>query len=94
MNEVDPSDATDFAASPPMALTIGALSVLHVLCCGIPLLLAAGVPLATVLPWELVAGAVAVVACLLILRRVRAGHSGGAGPVQNDCCATKANRRA
>lgn len=43
MNEVDPSDRTDFGASPPMATTIALLSVLHVLCCGLPLLLLSGV---------------------------------------------------
>ena len=41
MNEVDPNDSTDFAASPPMTLTIGTLSLLHGFCCGVPLLLAA-----------------------------------------------------
>lgn len=93
MNEVEPNDTTDFAARPPLALTIGALSVLHFLCCGIPLLLAAGVPLATVLPWEYVGGAVVVGASFLIFRGVRAGLPGGAGPIQDGCCAIEADGR-
>ena len=47
-NEVSADDHTDFAASPPMVTTIGALGLLHALCCGIPLLLLSGVPLAAV----------------------------------------------
>lgn len=94
MNEVDPTNATDFGASPPMALTMGTLSLLHVLCCGVPLLLVSGSSLATVLSsWELLVLGVVVIAAILLLRRVRARRSRGARPVQDDCCATKANGR-
>lgn len=49
-NEVDPSDPTDHSADAPMGLTIVALSALHVLCCGLPLLLLSGVSLTALLP--------------------------------------------
>lgn len=49
-NEVDPSDSTDHGADAPMGLTIVALSALHVLCCGLPLLLLSGVSLTALLP--------------------------------------------
>lgn len=49
-NEVDPLDPTDHSAKAPMALTIVALSALHALCCGLPLLLLSGVSLTTILP--------------------------------------------
>lgn len=47
-NEVNADDQTDFTASPPMVTTIGALGLLHGLCCGILVLLLSGVSLATV----------------------------------------------
>lgn len=94
MNEVDPNDSTDFAASPPMTLTIGTLGVLHVLCCGVPLLLASGVSLATVLSsWEILVAAIGSVAAILLLRRVGTQPSAGARSIQDGCCATKANGR-
>lgn len=49
-NEVDLSDPTDHSANAPMALTIVVLSVLHALCCGLPLLFLSGVSLTTILP--------------------------------------------
>lgn len=48
-NEVEPGDPTDFAASPPMAVTVAALALLHVLCCSLPILFS-GVSLLSFLP--------------------------------------------
>ena len=57
-NEVDPSDQTDHGAKPPMAFTIAALAGLHLLCCGLPLLLLSGVSLATIVPRSPIIGAI------------------------------------
>ena len=60
MNEVDPTDKTDFAAKPPMVTTIAVLGMFHFICCGIPLLLLSGVSLATILPsWPVIGGGTA-----------------------------------
>ena len=60
-NEIDTSDTTDHSAKPPMGFTIVALSALHVLCCGLPLLLLSGVSLATVFPtWPAIGGALVI----------------------------------
>ncbi len=73
-NEVDPSDTTDFGAKPPMALTIGLLSVLHVLCCGLPLLLLSGVSVATIFPsWPVVGSILAVLGAVGFVWYLRKG---------------------
>lgn len=55
-NEVDPSDTTDYAAKPPAGFAVGLVAGLHVLCCGLPLLLLSGVSLTTLLPkWPAIA---------------------------------------
>lgn len=60
-NEVDPDDDTDFAAKPPMGFVVTFLAGLHVLCCGLPLLLLSGVSLATIFPsWPVIGGIIAV----------------------------------
>lgn len=54
-NEVDAADPTDFEARPPMGFVFVALTALHVLCCGLPLLLLSGVSLATIFPsWPVI----------------------------------------
>lgn len=73
-NEIDPSDTTDFGASPPMGLTIAALSAFHFLCCGIPLLLLSGVSLATLVPsWPVAGGALALVGLVGFVWYLRKG---------------------
>lgn len=49
-NEVDPADTTDFAAKPPMGTVIALLSGFHFLCCGIPIMVASGVSLNSLMP--------------------------------------------
>jgi len=49
-NEVDPGDTTDFAAKPPMGTVIALLSGFHFLCCGIPIMVASGVSLGSLVP--------------------------------------------
>lgn len=73
-NEVDPSDTTDFGAKPPMGLTIVALSALHFVCCGLPLLLLSGVSLATLFPsWPVIGGIVAVLGVVGFVWYLRKG---------------------
>ncbi len=73
-NEVDPSDTIDYGAKPPMALTIGLLSVLHVLCCGLPLLLLSGVSVATIFPsWPVVGSILAVLGAVGFVWYLRKG---------------------
>lgn len=60
MNEVDPTDKTDFAAKPPMVTTVAVLGIFHFICCGIPLLLLSGVSLTTIFPsWPVIGGGTA-----------------------------------
>lgn len=60
-NEVYASDNTDHAAEAPMGFAVMLIAGLHVLCCGLPLLLLSGVSLATILPsWPMLGGALAV----------------------------------
>lgn len=61
-NEVDPSDTTDFAAKPPMGTVIALLSGFHFLCCGIPLMVASGVSLSSLLPSSTAVGALLAMA--------------------------------
>lgn len=61
-NEVDPSDTTDFAAKPPMGTVIALLSGFHLLCCGIPLMVASGVSLSSLLPSSTAVGALIAMA--------------------------------
>ncbi len=61
-NEVDPSDTTDFAAKPPMGTVIALLSGFHFLCCGIPIMVASGVSLSSLLPSSNVVGALVALA--------------------------------
>lgn len=56
-NEVDPADTTDFAAKPPMGTVIALLSGFHFLCCGIPIMVASGVSLNSLMPSSNVVGA-------------------------------------
>lgn len=56
-NEVDPGDTTDFAAKPPMGTVIALLSGFHFLCCGIPIMVASGVSLSSLVPTSNSAGA-------------------------------------
>lgn len=73
-NEVDPSDTTDFGAKPPMGLTITLLAALHVLCCGLPLLLLSGVSLATIFPsWPVIGAVVAVLGIVGFVWYLRKG---------------------
>ncbi len=73
-NEVDQNDTTDFGAQPPTALAIGLLSVLHVLCCGLPLLLLSGVSLATIFPsWPVVGSILAVLGVVGFVWYLRKG---------------------
>ena len=73
-NEVDPSDKTDFAAKPPMGTVIAVLSGFHFLCCGIPLMVASGVSLSSLLPSPTVVGAlVAMAASAWLIRHLRSG---------------------
>jgi len=63
MNEVEPTDTTDFGAKPPMAIIFAALTALHFVCCGVPLLLLSGVSLAFIVPfWPLIGGGMAALA--------------------------------
>lgn len=93
MNEVDPNDTTDFGASPPMATTIGILSLFHFICCGGGLLLLSGVSLATIFPWwPVIGGALPLLALLRFLRMRRTGLR-SARPPKDHCCANKADER-
>lgn len=49
-NEVEPGDTTDFAAKPPMGTVIALLSGFHFICCGIPIMVASGVSLSSLVP--------------------------------------------
>ena len=61
-NEVDATDNTDHAAEAPMGFAVMLIAGLHVLCCGLSLLLLSGVSLATILPsWPVLGGALALV---------------------------------
>lgn len=74
MNEVDPTDETDFAAKPPMGTVIALLSVFHFLCCGIPLLLLSGVSLATIFPsWPVIGGGIAMLGIVGFVWYLRKG---------------------
>lgn len=71
-NEVDTADTTDFAAKPPLALTIVTLGAFHFLCCGVPLLLLSGFSLATLLPsWPVAISIAAAGTLILIVRHFR-----------------------
>lgn len=70
MNEVEPTDATDFAAKPPMAAIFTVLTLFHFVCCGLPLLLLSGVSLAFIAPfWPFIGGGIAALAFSAFLRR-------------------------
>lgn len=56
-NEVDPSDMTEYSAKPPMGTVIALLSGFHFLCCGIPIMVASGVSLSSLVPSSNVVGA-------------------------------------
>ena len=74
MNEVDPTDKTDFAAEPPMVTTIAVLGIFHFLCCGIPLLLLSGVSLATIFPsWPALGGGMAAIGVIGFVWYLRKG---------------------
>lgn len=60
-NELDPSDQTDHSAKPPMAVVVVALAGLHLLCCGLPLLLLSGLSLTAIVPRFPVIGAILAV---------------------------------
>ncbi|MDP9414437.1 MAG: hypothetical protein M3Q08_10195 [Pseudomonadota bacterium] len=73
-NEVEPSDNTDYGAKPPMGATIALLSALHVLCCGLPLLLLSGVSLATIFPsWPVIGAILAVLGVVGFVWYLRKG---------------------
>lgn len=57
-NEVDATDTTDHAAKPPLGFAIVLIAGLHVLCCGVPLMLVSGVSLAAIFSYWPVMGAV------------------------------------
>lgn len=59
-NEVDSSDLTDHSAKAPLALSIVALSALHVLCCGVVPLLLSGITAATILSFPPLVGGIIV----------------------------------
>lgn len=64
-NEVEVTDNTDHAAEAPMGFAVTLIAGLHVLCCGLPLLMLSGVSLATIFPsWPLVGGALAFLGLL------------------------------
>lgn len=73
MNEVEPTDATDFAAKPPMVAIFTVLTLFHFVCCGLPLLLLSGVSLAFIAPvWPFIGGGIAALALgAFFWRRVR-----------------------
>jgi hypothetical protein len=74
-NEVNPSDATDWKAKPPLGFAIVLLGAFHVLCCGVPLLLLSGISLAVLVPnWPLAAGVLALIGVLGLVRYVRKGR--------------------
>lgn len=73
-NEVDTFDTTDFGAKAPMGLTIVALTALHFVCCGLPLLLLSGVSLATLVPsWPVMGGVLAVLSVVGLIRYLGKG---------------------
>ena len=54
-NEVEVTDKTDHAAGIPMGFVVALIGGLHVICCGLPLLLFSGVSLATIFPsWAVI----------------------------------------
>lgn len=57
-NEVNATDKTDHAAETPMGFAVMLIAGLHVLCCGLPLLLLSGVSLATISPSPLMLGVI------------------------------------
>lgn len=60
-NEVDATENIDHAAEAPMGFAVMLIAGVHVLCCGLPLLLLSGVALATVLPsWPELGGTIAL----------------------------------
>ncbi len=73
-NEVEPSDTTDFGAKPPMGFTITLLSLFHVLCCGLPLLLLSGVSFPTLFrSWPVIGAVMAVLGVLGFVWYLRKG---------------------
>ena len=80
MNEVDPTDKTDFAAKPPMVTTIAVLGIFHFICCGVPLLLLSGFSLATVFPsWPVIGGGTAALGIVGFIWYLRKGCAAGPG---------------
>lgn len=79
-NEVDATDKTDHAAKAPMGFAVTLIAGLHVLCCGLPLLLLSGVSLAAIFPAWPVLGAIlallGIVGFIWYLRKGSAACSG------------------
>lgn len=75
-NEVDATDHTDHAAEAPMGFAVVLIAGLHVLCCGLPLLLLSGVSLATIFPlWPVLGAVLALIGIVGFVRYRRKGCS-------------------
>lgn len=73
-NEVDATDNTDHAAEAPMGLAVTLIAGLHVLCCGLPLLLLSGVSLATIVPsWPVLGATLALLGIVGFVWYLRKG---------------------
>lgn len=74
-NEVDATDHTDHAAEAPMGLAVMLIAGLHVLCCGLPLLLLSGMSLATIFPsWPALGAVLALLGVVRFIRYRRVGR--------------------
>lgn len=73
-NEVDETDKTDHAAKAPMGFAVTLIAGLHVLCCGLPLLLLSGVSLATIFPsWPVLGASLALLGIVGFIWYLRKG---------------------
>jgi hypothetical protein len=67
-------DTTDHAAAAPVGVVVALIAGLHVLCCGLPLLLLSGVSLATIFPsWPVIAVMIALRGIGGVTRYLRKG---------------------
>ena len=75
-----------------MATTVGLLAALHILCCGIPLLLLSGVSLAAIFPsWPVIGILLAVLGVIGFIWYVRKGCATCPGPERCRAHARKFN---
>ena len=72
-NEIEDQDQRNRAAEAPMGFAVMLIAGLHVLCCGLPLLLLSGVTLATISPSSPMLGAILGLIGVVAFFRYRTG---------------------